>query len=178
MHNHFHCICSLCAFSLRKRFLHISRSALLLLLFIIQKTNKQNSFFCAKNASWILKPLRRGMPFIAVRCFWKLFSIHHPFKQHSAMSGESDWLQFKMESTHKQQFWWQPPPPEVLTSERISVRTSAIRFPSLLFLRCARILCFQWPVLCSTAKTSHGRLHRKSITSPLFHCFTALGRLL
>lgn len=147
MHNHFRCSCSLCAFSLRKRFLHISRSAL------------QSSIHYSKNKQTN-----------TIRCFWKLYP--------SSIQTAQCHIKWKWLTTHKRRFWWQPPPPEVLTSETINVRTAAVRFPSLLFLQWARILCFQWPVLCSTAKTSHGRLHRKSITSPLFHCFTALGRLL
>lgn len=63
-------------------------------------------------------------------------------------------------------------PPGVLTSERINVRLTEHRFPSLHFLWCVRILCFQWPMLCTVSKTRHGRVHRSSkITCPLFQLF-------
>lgn len=70
-------------------------------------------------------------------------------------------------------------PPGVLTSERINVRPTEHRFPSLHFLWCVRILHFQWPMLCTVSKTSHGRVHRKTnITSPFFSCFVAWWRLM
>lgn len=77
MHNHFRCSCSLCAFSLRKRFLHISRSAL------------QSSIHYSKNKQTNKQTLSGASENF----------IHHPFKQHSAISSESDWLHINDDSS-------------------------------------------------------------------------------